>query len=97
MSKYHDFGFTGDRVFVLCGRVLRACFAGDVLLDSALEAFLLFVPPIDRFDLDKLLLFRINLNIPAFVQTAVRYKMNRDEILVYLHLITNTPLATEKV
>ena len=38
----------------------------------------------------------MNLNIPAFVQAAVRNKMNRDEILAYLHLITNTPLATEK-
>ena len=54
------------------------------------------MPPIAPFNFNELLLFRMNLNIPAFVQAAVRNKMDRDEILAYLHLITNTPLATEK-
>ena len=55
------------------------------------------MPPIAPFNFNELLLFRINLDIPAFVQTAVRNEMNRDEILVYLHIITNTPSATEKM
>ena len=55
------------------------------------------MPPRDPSHFKELLLFRINLDIPAFVQVAVRNEMNRDEILVYLHLITNTPTATEKM
>ena len=55
------------------------------------------MPPMDPPDFKELLLFRVNLDIPAFVQTAVRNKMNRDQILVYLDLITNTPMATEKM
>ena len=56
---------------------------------------------IDEFGLHELipelLLFRFNLDIPAFVQTAVRTEMTRDEILGGLYIITNTPLATEKM
>lgn len=55
------------------------------------------MPPMDPSHFKELLQFRINLDIPAFVQTAVRNEMNREEILVYLHLITNTPTATEKM
>lgn len=55
------------------------------------------MPPRDPPDFNELLLFRVNLDVPAFVQTAVRHKMNRDEILVYLDLIANTPTATEKI
>ena len=55
------------------------------------------MPPMDPSHFKELLLFRINLDIPAFVQTAVRNEMDRDEILMYLHLITNTPTATEKM
>lgn len=55
------------------------------------------MPSVDSFDFNELLLFRINLDIPAFVRSAVRNEMNRDEVLVYLHLITNTPCATEKM
>ena len=55
------------------------------------------MPPRDPPDFNELLLFRVNLDVPAFVQTAVRHKMNRDEILVYLGLIANTPTATEKI
>jgi hypothetical protein len=75
-----------------CARVLLAMHWA-----SAPEGFLLSMPPIAPFNFNELLLFRINLDIPAFVQTAVRNEMNRDEILVYLHLITNTPSATEKM
>ena len=55
------------------------------------------MPPIAPFNFNELLLFRFNLDIPAFVRVAVRNEMNRDEILVYLHIITNTPSATEKM
>ena len=41
--------------------------------------------------------FEVNLNIPAFVRAAVKDKMNRETILVYLYLVANTPSATEKM
>ena len=53
--------------------------------------------PFDGFDITELLLFRMNLDIPAFVRTAVREEMTRDEILGGLQIITNTTLATEKM
>ena len=55
------------------------------------------MPPKDPPNFKALLLFRVNLDVPAFVQTAVRNEMDRDEILVYLDIITNTPMATEKM
>ena len=55
------------------------------------------MPPTRSFDLKELLLFRVNLDIPAFVQAAVRNKMDRHEILAYLRLITDIPDATEKM
>ena len=55
------------------------------------------MPPMDPPNFKELLLFRVNLDVPAFVQMAVRNEMNRDEILVYLDIITNTPMATEKM
>ena len=59
------------------------------------------MPPVDESNLYELvpetLLFRMNLDIPAFVQTAVRTEMTRDEILGALHIITNTTTATEKM
>ena len=45
----------------------------------------------------ELLLFRMNLDIAAFVRVAVRDGLKRDEILVSLHIITNTFDATEKM
>ena len=45
----------------------------------------------------ELLLFRLNLDIPAFVRAAVRDGLKRDEILGSLHIITNTPDATDKM
>ena len=45
----------------------------------------------------ELLLFRLNLDIAGFVRAAVRDGLKRDEILGSLHIITNTPDATEKM
>ena len=55
----------------------------------------------DQYDLHEvipeILLFRLNLDISAFVGVAVRAEMSRDEILGALHIITNTTTATEKM
>ena len=65
------------------------------------KIFIFFMPPIDEFDfhelVPELLLFRMNLDIPAFVRVAVRTEMSLDEMLGCLHIITNTPLATDKM
>ena len=57
------------------------------------------MPSIDQYALHEiipeLLLFRLNLDIPAFVRAAVRDGLKRDEILGSLHIITNTPDATD--
>ena len=45
----------------------------------------------------ELLRFRLNLDIAGFVRVAVRDGLKRDEILVSLHIVTNTPDATEKM
>ena len=45
----------------------------------------------------ELLRFRLNLDIAGFVRAAVRDGLKRDEILGSLHIITNTPDATEKM
>ena len=52
---------------------------------------------LDPLDCDADMQFEVNLNIPAFVRAAVRDKMNRETILVYLHLVARTPSATEKM
>lgn len=52
---------------------------------------------IDGFDPDELVQFEVNLDIPAFVRAAVRKKMNREMILIYLGLVANTPVATEQM
>ena len=55
----------------------------------------------DQYDLHEiipeLLRFRLNLDIAGFVRAAVRDGLKRDEILGSLHIITNTPDATEKM
>ena len=51
----------------------------------------------DQYGPDDLVQFEINLNIPAFVRDAVRSKMNRDTILVYLHMVSQTYQATDKM
>ena len=45
----------------------------------------------------ELLRFRLNLDIAGFVRAAVRDGLKRDEILGSLHIITNTPDATDKM
>ena len=44
---------------------------------------------IEPFDTTELLRFRYDLDIPAFVQAAVRHNLNKEEVLVYLQIITN--------
>ena len=59
------------------------------------------MPPVDESNLHEIipeiLLFRMNLDIPAFVGVAVRTEMTRDEILGALHILTNTTTTTEKM
>lgn len=45
----------------------------------------------------EILRLRYNLDIPAFVRAAVRNNLNKEEVLIYLHIITNTLDATEKM
>ena len=52
---------------------------------------------IEPFDPDERMHFEVNLDIPAFVRAAVRRKMNRETILMYLALVANTPVATEQM
>ena len=52
---------------------------------------------IDQFNPRELLRFRYDLDIPAFVRAAVRHNLNKEEVLVYLHIITNTLDGTEKM
>ena len=52
---------------------------------------------IEPFDPDERMQFEVNLDIPAFVRAAVRKKMNRETILIYLALVANTPVATEQM
>ncbi len=40
---------------------------------------------------------RYDLDIPAFVRAAVRNDLNKEEVLIYLQIITNTLDATEKM
>ena len=40
---------------------------------------------------------RYNLDIPAFVRAAVRNDLNKEELLIYLHIITNTLDGSEKM
>ena len=52
---------------------------------------------VDQFNRRELLRFRYDLDIPAFVQTAVEHNLNKEEVLLYLHIITNTLDGTEKM
>ena len=52
---------------------------------------------VDRFNPRELLRFRYDLDIPGFVETAVEYNLNKEEVLLYLHIITNTLDGTEKM
>ena len=51
----------------------------------------------DPYDPDVPMQFEVNLNIPRFIRSAVRKKMKRDEIMVYLHLVSITYEATDKM
>ena len=51
----------------------------------------------DQYGPDDLMQFEVNLDIPAFVRDAVRSKMKRDTILVYLHMVSQTYQATDKM
>ena len=50
-----------------------------------------------NFDLDGEMQFEVNLNISRFIRDAVRKKMKRTEIMVYLHLVSITYEATDKM
>ena len=52
---------------------------------------------VDQFNPRELLRFRYDLDIPAFVETAVEHNLNKEEVLLYLHIITNTFDGTEKM
>ena len=51
----------------------------------------------DQYGPDDLMQFEVNLDIAAFARAAVRDKMNRDTILVYLHMVSQTYQATDKM
>lgn len=51
----------------------------------------------DQFDPDKEMQFEVSLDIRGFVRDAVRKKMKRTEIMVYLHLVSITYEATDKM
>ena len=82
-----------------------ACCAGCFVMmyrTSVRERIFIFLcNSIDQYALHEiipeLLLFRLNLDIAGFVRAAVRDGLKRDEILGSLHIITNTPDATEKM
>ena len=52
---------------------------------------------IEPFASKELLRFRYDLDIPALVRIAVQKQMSREEVLVYLQIITNTLDGTEKM
>lgn len=45
----------------------------------------------------ELLRLRYDLDIPAFVRAAVRQNLNKQKVLVYLHVITHSHDGTEKM
>ena len=51
----------------------------------------------NKNDPDGLIRGEINLDIVTFVRTAVRKKMDRDTIMVYLHIVSQTPGAPDKM
>ena len=52
---------------------------------------------VEQFNPRELLRFRYDLDIPAFVETAVEHNLNKEEVLLYLHIVTNTLDGTEKM
>ena len=55
------------------------------------------MPSIDSLDTREIIRFRYNLDIPAFVRAAVRRNLTKEKVLVYLHVITHSLDATEKM
>ena len=55
------------------------------------------MPSIDSLDTREIIRFRYNLDIPAFVRAAVRRKLSKAKVLVYLDVITHSHKATEKM
>ena len=52
---------------------------------------------IEPFASKELLQFRYDLDIPALVRVAVEKEMSREEVLVYLQIVTNTLDGSEKM
>ena len=52
---------------------------------------------VDEFNPRELLRFRYDLDIPAFVEMAVAHNLNKEEVLIYLHIITNTLDGSDKM
>ena len=52
---------------------------------------------VDEFNPRELLRFRYDLDIPAFVEMAVAHNLNKEEVLVYLQIVTNTLDGSEKM
>ena len=52
---------------------------------------------IDPFASKALLQFRYDLDIPALVRAAVEEEMSREEVLVYLQIVTNTLDGSDKM
>ena len=61
------------------------------------KGFYFFMSSIDLLDTTELLRLRLDLDIPAFIRVAVQKEMSREEVLVYLQVITNTLDGTEKM
>ena len=52
---------------------------------------------VESFNPRELLQFRYDLDIPAFVETAVAHNFNKEEVLVYLQIVTNTLDGSDKM
>ena len=52
---------------------------------------------VDEFNPRELLEFRYDLDIPAFVERAVEHNLSKEEVLIYLHVITNTLEGSDKM
>ena len=55
------------------------------------------MPSTNALDTRELIRFRYNLDIPAFVRAAVRRNLTKEKVLIYLHVITHSLDATEKM
>ena len=55
------------------------------------------MPLIDSLTTKEIIRLRYNLDIPAFVRAAVRRKLSKEKVLVYLDVITHSHKATEKM